>query len=274
MKNLDFYHKPRIVKVLKVKVESPTVKTIFFKDKLASKAKPGQFLMVWIPGVDEVPMSLSYIGGGGDISAITVKMVGEATKALHKLKNGDILGIRGPYGNGFNLVKGDVLLIGGGVGVAPLLPLIKQLKNFGSKPVLIVGAKSKDELILIREAKKILGLKNVLTATEDGSEGFKGLASNLLEEILREGKLFNQIYASGPELMLKKVLNLALKFKVEAQLSLTRYIKCGVGLCGSCAINGLRVCTDGPIFSSKILAKIKEFGVYNRDASGRRIKIE
>ncbi|MCX8176117.1 MAG: dihydroorotate dehydrogenase electron transfer subunit, partial [Candidatus Bathyarchaeota archaeon] len=72
----------------------------------------------------------------------------------------------------------------------------------------------------------------------------------------------------------KRVLDLALKVKIEAQLSLTRYIKCGVGLCGSCVIDGLRVCTDGPVFSSKILDKIKEFGTYSRDASGRRVKIQ
>lgn len=272
MKSLNLHHKPRIVKVLNVKVESPTVKTIFFKDSLASKAKPGQFLMVWVPGVDEVPMSLSYMDEA-DVSAITVKMVGEATEALHKLKKGDVVGIRGPYGNGFNIVKGNVLLVGGGVGVVSLLPLIRQLKKLGGKPILIVGAKSKDELIFTREAEKILGLKNVLKATEDGSEGFKGLASNLLEKVLKENRPFKQIYASGPELMLKKVLELALKVKVEAQLSLTRYVKCGVGLCGSCVIDGLRVCTDGPVFSSKILARVREFGVCSRNASGKRIKV-
>jgi dihydroorotate dehydrogenase electron transfer subunit len=98
------------VKVLEVKRESPTVKTFTFHDKFCAKAEPGQFLMIWIPGVDEVPMSLSTMRSDGHCS-ITVAEVGEATKALHQRKSGDALGIRGPCGNSFSLVNGNVMIV-------------------------------------------------------------------------------------------------------------------------------------------------------------------
>ena len=126
LKRLSAYHtainRLRIVKVRDVKKESPTVKTLTFHDKLCAKAEPGQFVMVWIPGVDEVPMSLSTMRSDGRCS-ITAAEVGEATKALHQRKLGENFGIRGPYGNSFALTNGNVMIVGGGTGLAPLLPL-------------------------------------------------------------------------------------------------------------------------------------------------------
>ncbi len=230
--------------------------------------------MVWVPGVDEVPMSLSYIGWKGKISAITVKNVGETTKTIHQFKKGTKFGLRGPYGKGFKIVSGEVLIVGGGVGVTPLYPLLLKLRKFKGKPTSILGAKTKKELLFVHEVEKILGKKSVLIVTEDGSMGIKGLASDVLAEILdKKGCKYRQIYACGPEPMLKKVLDLSLKHKIPAQLSLERYIKCGVGLCGSCMVDGFRICKDGPVFSSKILAKLKEFGFVKRESSGKIVKI-
>lgn len=266
-------NKPRIVKVLRVKEETLTVKSLFFKDEFCSKAKPGQFIMVWIPGVDEIPMSISRANLKSGVSSITVKLVGNATKKLHEMDKGDVFGVRGPYGVNFKIVKGDVLVVGGGVGMVPLLLLLQRLKIAGGKPTVIIGAKIKEELLFVKEVEKTVGKKNVLTVTEDGSYGVKGLASEVLADMLKRNACnYNQIYACGPELMLKKVLELALKHKIPAQLSLERYIKCGIGLCGSCMIDGFRVCKDGPVFSSKILAEVKEFGVFRREPSGRIIK--
>ena len=264
-------NKPRIVKVLRVKEETPTIKSLFFKDDYCLKAKPGQFIMVWLPGVDEIPMSISRVGLKNGVS-ITVKLVGEATKKLHSMVRGDIFGVRGPYGNSFKIFRGKVLVVGGGVGMAPLLPLIQRLKAAGGKPTVIVGAKTGEELLFFREIRKIVGGKNVLAVTEDGSIGVKGLASEVLENLLRKDSGYKQIYACGPEPMLKKVLDLALKYEVQAQLSLERYIKCGVGLCGSCMVNGFRVCRDGPVFTSEVLAGVREFGVLRRESSGRIVR--
>ena len=102
----------RGTKIREIKRETPSVKTFIFRDTLCSKAEPGQFVMVWIPGIDEIPMSLSATSLEGRPS-ITVARVGEATEVLHKRKIGDILGIRGPYGNSFTPTNGTTLMVEG-----------------------------------------------------------------------------------------------------------------------------------------------------------------
>ena len=141
--------KPRMVKVEKVMVENSTVKTIFFRDGKCSMAEPGQFVMVWIPGVDEVPMSLSHIGRfeEEELSAISVRKVGEATEALHRLKAGDLIGVRGPLGSWFKPTDGKVILVGGGLGIAPLRPLLYKLKEKKCEATVIVGGKTVEDLV-------------------------------------------------------------------------------------------------------------------------------
>jgi dihydroorotate dehydrogenase electron transfer subunit len=261
--------RPRILKVKKIERETPSVKSIYFEDSFCSNAEPGQFVMVWMPRVDEIPMCLSYMNPETGVSAITVKSVGDATAAIHQLKEGDLFGVRGPYGTSFKPVGGRTLIVGGGVGVVPLLPLAQKLRTSRSTVTAIVGAESQAELLFTRRLKESLGVKGeVLTTTEDGTEGLKGYATDLLQDLF-ERESYRQIYACGPEPMLKKVLDLSLKHQVPAQLGLARYMKCGIGVCGSCVIGGLRVCKDGPVFSGKTLAAVPEFGVAERDAAGR-----
>jgi dihydroorotate dehydrogenase electron transfer subunit len=265
---------PRILKVKKIKVETSSVKTIYFEDSYCAKAEPGQFVMVWIHRVDEVPMSLSYMNHKKGLSAITVKNVGAATSAIHKLEVGDSFGVRGPYGTSFKPVSGQTLLVGGGVGVVPLLPLADKLVSCKAIVTAVVGAESKVQLLFTQRLKRCLGMKGeVLITTEDGMEGTEGFATDLLPNLL-ERKKYSQIYACGPEPMLKKVLDLSIKQKVPTQLGLARYMKCGVGICGSCVIGGLRVCKDGPVFSGKTLSKIPEFGIAERDAAGRMLPFQ
>lgn len=261
-------NKHRTVKVQRTIDETSTVKTILFNDTLCSKAKPGQFVMVWIPGLDEIPMSVSHIGN--KFVGISVKKVGEATEAIFKLKENSEFGLRGPYGNSFKILKGRILIVGGGVGMAPLKPLIVKLGR--DKPTVLMGAATSDELLFFKQLKERLN-ENLIVTTEDGSKGLKGLVSDILPKLL-EKKSFKCIYACGPELMLKRTLEIASKFKVQAQVSLERYIKCGLGLCGSCMINGLRVCKDGPIFSIDSLKSVKDFGFHRLDPSGRKIPIQ
>lgn len=246
----------RNVEIIGIKSESRDIKTFFFD--YSFKFTPGQYVMVWIRGVDEIPMSLSHANG------ITVRKVGDATEALFRLNVGDSLGMRGPFGNGFAVTKLPALLVAGGVGAAPLAPLADVLKN---RVTTILGAKTKDEL-LFRERFESSG--PLLVATEDGSAGFKGLTIDLLKRA--EG--YQEIVSCGPEKMMRKVLDHAVEARVRSQFSLQRYIKCGVGLCGSCCIDpsGLRVCVDGPVFTGKQLNE-SEFGIYMRDATGRKVKL-
>lgn len=267
-------NKIRTTSILDVKTESPTVKTFTFKDRLCVKAKPGQFLMLWIPSVDEIPLSISDVNEMEDTVSVAVKRVGEATKALHSKKVGEIIGVRGPFGNSFSLGHGRILMVGGGIGIAPLLLLAKKLAFLkAAKMVLAVGANTRNELLFLDKLKGICGEKNVLAATEDGSYGVKALASELVEDILAKEE-FDMVYACGPEQMLLKVFNICEKRHVFMEASLERLMRCAIGICGSCIIGKYRVCRDGPVFNINQLRLVKdEFGVWKRDFDGRRIQL-
>ncbi len=218
---------------------------------------PGQFIMVWIPGVDEVPMALS------SESSITVQRVGDATAALFGYSAGDKIGLRGPFGNGFT-VQGRVLAVAGGIGVAPLFPLART----GQVDTFLLGARSSDELLFTDELSACTDLH---IATDDGSAGRSGYVVPLMDSF--DIPSYDHICVCGPELMMRSILQLldANGIADRGQFSLHRYLKCGMGICGSCSMDpdGLRVCTDGPVFRGDILLE-SEFGHYTRDASGRR----
>jgi dihydroorotate dehydrogenase electron transfer subunit len=259
----------RTLEIQKVAEENPLVKTFSFHDEPCEKATPGQFVMVWILGVDEVPMSLSAIED--DYCSFTVAKVGEATKALHKMKEGDLIGIRGPFGKGFSYVKGRVLIVGGGTGLSPLAVLAENLSRLGANVTFLLGAKTRSELLFLDRVTRISA--NVLATTDDGSFGLKGLVTEYAEKTLKE-KRFDMVYACGPEPMMVKMLSLAERYNVPLQISLERLMRCAVGLCGSCVIGVYRVCKDGPVFTDKQLRKVREeFGRFRRDFDGRKIAV-
>ena len=263
-------NRPRIVRIREIREENPTVKTFVFLDKHCAEANSGQFVMVWVPGVDEVPMSLSSINSDG-LSSITVAKVGEATQALHQRKVGDVLGIRGPYGNGFALTSGKVMIVGGGTGLVPLMSLAESLAGLSAKISFLAGAKTRDELFFLERIKTTVSKVDV--TTEDGSYELKGLVTDLAEQILKkEG--FDMIYACGPEKMMLKMFLLAEQYNTPFQASLERYIRCGIGICGSCCIGRYRICKDGPVFSGSQLRKVKtEFGLFKREANGSKVSL-
>jgi len=276
---LSAYHiaanRLRTTRILSIKTESPTVKTFTFKDKECARAKPGQFLMLWIPGVDEIPLSILDAKENGIVS-VAVKKVGEATQALHNKKTGDIIGVRGPFGNNFTTKEGKILMVGGGTGTAPLLFLAKKLASKTTKLVFVTGAKTREELLFIDELKKILAREKtqLIATTEDGSYGIKGLATIPLKTLLEKEK-FDMVYTCGPEQMMLKVFESAEKYGIALEASLERLMRCAIGLCGSCVINRYRVCKDGPVFTAEQIREAKnEFGVSKRDFDGRKIPLE
>ena len=264
----------RIVQILKVKRETSNVKTIFFKDELSASAEPGQFLMVWIPGVDEIPLSISSASSG--MASVTVKSIGEATCALNKMRKGDILGVRGPFGSPFKVMGKNALIVGGGIGVAPLLMLLTKLLNSRVKATIIEGVKNVSEILFQDQLKTLhdkYGLEVIFT-TDDGSYGVKGLATEAAEKILSEKK-FDALYACGSEVMIRKLYFLAERYAIPMQASLERIMRCAVGICGSCVIGRFRVCKDGPVFSSSQLREIsEELGRFKRNFRGERVPIE
>ena len=224
--------------------------------------------MIWIPGVDEIPMSVSLMKQK-NIKGITFKKIGEATTALYNLKPGDHIGIRGPYGNSFTFKGKHPLFLGGGTGIAMLAPAVEHVRKKNIKTTVIIGAKTHQELFFEQRLRRTGAM--VLVATDDGSKGYKGFTPSLAKNLLAKEK-FDAVYTCGPELMMKHVLSFCKTIPFQA--SLERYMKCCLGLCGQCCIgNGIRVCTDGPIFDGKTLRQIKDFGVYRRDAAGRIIHI-
>jgi len=269
------YNWTRTVKIEKVVDENPKVKTFYFRDRLCLEAKPGQFLMVWIPGVDEIPLSVSGVYSNG-LASVTVARVGEATEAMHRLKPNNPIGVRGPFGNSFEISKGKILLVGGGTGIAPLAFLAEKLAENSCEITFIIGAKSAQELLFLERIKKTLSqLKSkIIVMTEDGSFGQKGVATDPLDYLLREEK-YDMIYACGPEPMIKKVFLAAEEANIPFQASLERIMRCGIGICGSCMLGKYRVCRDGPVFSSHQLREvIDEIGSYKRDFNGNKVFLE
>ena len=249
---------PRAVSIRAITKETPRIRTFRLSEPF--DFTPGQFVMVWVPGVDEIPMALS----GED--AISVQEVGDATRAMCRLGKGDLLGIRGPFGNGFT-PKGKVLAVAGGIGAAPLLPLAMQ----GKAGVFLQGAATGKELPFRKALARETDLR---VATDDGSEGHHGFVTDLLGDV--DLRRFGSVCVCGPEPMMRTALRVldAAGIAERGQFSLHRYMKCGVGLCGSCAIDpgGLRVCREGPVFRGDQLGGT-EFGEYTRDASGRRLSL-
>lgn len=261
----------RTTQILEIRNESPTVKTFVFTDRLCSKAKPGQFLMLWIPGIDEIPLSIMDTSNG--IVSVSVKAVGDATRYMHTMQTGAIIGIRGPFGNSYTETRGRALLVGGGTGTAPLLFLAKQLSTKTDRLTFVEGAKTKEELLFLKQIGKICEYKNTITTTEDGTAGLQCLVTKPLSDVL-DREHFDMIYTCGPEVMVKKIFEMTDKRKLPIEASLERLMRCGIGLCGSCVIGKYRVCRDGPVFTGAQLREIKnELGTSKIGIDGSKVPI-
>lgn len=254
--------KVEIVEIASIVEHSPDIKSFMIRNQRIAKAyHPGMFVMLWIPDVDFFPMSISNVEG--NMLEITVQKIGEGTTKLFELRKGDQIGIRGPYGNTFNYEDANnILVIGGGMGIAALTSLIEPLKKNKKNIFVTIGAK--DEASLIFSERLIDLIPNTMCATEDGSVGKKCLVTDTIEDIIKKENI-DLILTCGPEIMMKRVLEIAEHHKIEIQASLERKMKCGVGLCGSCCIgesNDVTVCKEGPIFNSTQLKKFPQFGSY------------
>jgi dihydroorotate dehydrogenase electron transfer subunit len=256
---------PRTVRISQVIEETRAVKTFVLDD--AMDAQPGQFVMLWLPGVDEKPISLA----APDPLTLTVAKVGPFSNALHECKAGDRLGWRGPFGRPFRLDAAcPALLVGGGYGAAPLYFLAAQAVACGmlGKTTVALGARRADDLIFVERFRR-LGVQ-LLLATEDGSAGIKGYVTEAVV-----GQLAGRptIYACGPEGMLVALYTLCHERGLPGQLSVERYMKCGFGVCGQCALDDILVCTDGPVLDVEQLDGKQDWGRFHRNVTGRRLPV-
>ncbi|RLF49576.1 MAG: dihydroorotate dehydrogenase electron transfer subunit [Thermoplasmata archaeon] len=253
-----------VVEVLENNRVAKNVHTIRFRWK--RDARPGQFVMVWIPGSGEVPLSLSYVG---DIKGITVKVVGETTEKIARLKTGERFGIRGPYGNSYSYAN-KILVIAGGTGMCSLAPAIEMARvNYKVAFIKVFfGAKSAEDLFMLDRIEKFADA--LVIATEDGSLGKKGLITDFALPEIKKG-FYDIVWTCGPEAMMIPIVKKCLAEGVNVEASLERYMKCAIGVCGSCAIGRFLVCKDGPVFDTKILSEIINGLGKVRSPSGRLI---
>jgi dihydroorotate dehydrogenase electron transfer subunit len=235
----------------------------FKSPHIASESSPGQFVMVRInEGIDPLlrrPFSIFDVLDK-DTICILYKTVGHGTELLSLKKAGERLSVMGPLGQGFSIPdeKLKAILVGGGIGIAPLYFLAGALKN---KPMEFMAGfgKSGDIIPLERAAGRTISIS---IATDDGSKGYSGMVTGLLDECLSRninGKYPIAIYACGPLAMLKKVSSMASHRNISCQVSLEALMACGLGACQGCAVKILsqddhslyrHVCKDGPVFPS------------------------
>jgi len=257
---------PQTVRIRTIRDDARTIRT-FVLDAEVPEAEPGQFVMLWLPGVDEKPMSIAHPAP----LTVTVARVGPFTTALHGRKVGDRMGWRGPYGRGFSLHENrGALLVSGGCGVGPLYFLATQAIEQGIPTAVAIGARTALDLPYVKQFRT-LGVDLIL-ATDDGSAGFKGFVT---DAILQSATCNSQsaIYGCGPERMLVALHRLCRERSIPGQLSLERHMKCGFGICGQCAMDGYLVCQDGPVFDVEQLDGLRDFGHAHRSATGRLLPI-
>jgi dihydroorotate dehydrogenase electron transfer subunit len=243
--------------------ETPSTVTLRFTDP--SPALPGQFVMVWLPGDDELPMSLSYVG---DRKGVTIKAMGATSRHMLDVAVGAPLGIRGPYGTHFTLTPKSILLVGGGSGTAVLAPAAEAALAQGARVVAALGATTAEEL-LFEERLRTAGAK-VYVATDDGSIGHRGYVTALADRLFAEER-FDVAWTCGPEAMMKKVATAGAAAQVPVVFSVERHMKCALGMCDACALGPYHVCVDGPVFPAGRIMGLPEFAHRKRDPSGRLV---
>ncbi|MBT4334841.1 dihydroorotate dehydrogenase electron transfer subunit [bacterium] len=263
---MQHIEQPTIVTVKEVIKESSNFKTFVLDYPL--DAKPGQFLMVWLPGVDSKPFSVAW--QKENEFAIGVIKVGPYTKELFKLKKGDKLGFTGPYGTSYNFEdKKKILILGGGSGIASVTYLAQRARENNIEVDFLIAAKDKKSIVYEKWLED-QGINVIHRFKKNNHERawdmFKELSSNN----------YDSWYACGPELLLKKIVDLSIEKKTKCQVSLERYMKCGIGVCGSCCVDplGICLCQAGPVVNATFANNISEFGEYYRDGSGAKVNFK
>jgi len=232
--------------------------------QITMHAQPGQFLHVRVGQGPEPllrrPLSIFQVDRKRGVLSLLFRVAGKGTNLLSRRRLGEDLDLVGPLGQGFDVPSGTrtALIVAGGLGVAPLFFLAQDLVRRGISIHFLMGARCQDQL-LCRDQLQALS-SHLQVSTDDGSDGFPGLVTQLLEEFLRRENLDSGstlICSAGPEAMLAKVASLACQFGIPGQISMERNMACGLGACLGCVVlcrsrervqTYRRVCVDGPVF--------------------------
>ncbi len=245
---------PVVIPIKKIVDETGYMRSFYFERYFV--ASPGQFIMLWLPGIDMKPFSISYMDD--TYFAITVCKVGRFTQELFTKQVDDCVGIQGPYGTAFALQGNDIALVGGGYGIALLSFLADALQQMGKRIFFIAGV-AKGQMHLFQERQNITYCL--------GTHGRQGSASEEFRKIICT---VDMVYTAGPEMMMKEITTTCHEYHIAYQIFLERYIKCGIGICGQCVVDpdAKRVCSEGPVFGDADVTSMSEFGNYKRNASG------
>ena len=247
-----------MARVLDVREDTADTATLWLE--YAADFTPGQFIMVWIPRLDEKPYTISATED--DRVAVTVRRRGAFSARLARMQPGRLVGVRGPYGRGF-APRQPAIIVAGGCGTASVAVLKDRLPG----APLIVGARTAGEIIFQER------FPDMIICTEDASAGHHGLPTDLLQPRLERGEA-RTVCTCGPEPMMRAVFDVCERTGVECQAALERYMKCGFGVCGQCACGDRLVCRDGPVFTSEDLRTMPDFGLSARLKSGRKVPIQ
>lgn len=245
----------------KARIESidclaPGIYSICFKTGIAKLAKAGQFIAVYSNDKSRMlprPISLCEIDRENEIIRIVFRIAGAGTEEFSKAKAGDYYDIMGPLGNGFPEVKGSVTVIGGGIGIPPMLEAAKSLE--GCKVNAVLGYRDNNEFL----KEDFINYANVYIATEDGSDGVKGNVLNAMDEYKIDT---DYIFACGPTPMLRAIKEYAKAHDIKCYISLEERMGCGIGACLACVcktknidshsnVNNTRICKEGPVFAAE-----------------------
>jgi dihydroorotate dehydrogenase electron transfer subunit len=232
---------------------------VTFTIECKEQAQPGNFLLIWLPFdseggrnddiSDEIPMSVCQIRK--DTLSFTVKAVGPTTSELIKLRDGDFIGVSGPYGNEFTIEDRPSLLIGGGVGIAPLMPVYRRMVAMGIQHKFIIGGATREDIPYLTVLRS---QEDTLVSTEDGSLGHMGNVLDVLDDLDLDS--FEAVYGCGPMPMLRAIWDRLKDTDHAVEMSLESFLRCGRGLCGSCAVGKYRICKEGPVFDRKMLEEV------------------
>lgn len=216
--------------VKQIRPENEMTHSLIMRESMASE--PGQFILIWVPGLGEKPFSVA----GNNPLTITIANVGKVSGEINRYKPGDRLWIRGPFGQGYQAYGKDALLVGGGYGASPLFFLADELIKKELNVQVFLGARSENLLLLANEFEKLPLTLHI--TTNDGSRGIQGFVTIPLEESIRKLDDVKQacVYACGPKGMLLGIDALCEKYGIPRQLSWEAIMRCGMGLCGNCKI--------------------------------------
>lgn len=227
--------------------------------RVAKKAQAGQFIVLRVDEKGErIPLTIANFNRDTGVVNIVFQVIGASTMALAALNAGDsLLDFVGPLGKPSKIKKfnGTVVVVGGGIGVAPTFPIARAMKEAGNKVIAIMGAKTKD--ILIMEAEMQAVTDEIMITTDDGSRGIKGFVTNAVEELYKRGENIAQVTAIGPVIMMKSVADVTRKLAIPTVVSLNPIMVDGTGMCGGCRVTVGEetkfACVDGPEFDGHLV---------------------